>query len=75
MDLVAAGGTLVLGKQFPRNHECRHGDLHRWCRFTDTVSTTGFPVPAITETGALPTGITFVDNANGTATIAAPLPP
>ena len=36
---------------------------------TFTVKTTGFPTAALTETGALPTGVTFVDNGNGTATI------
>ena len=35
-----------------------------------TVSTTGEPTPALTETGALPGGITFTDNGDGTATIA-----
>ena len=34
-----------------------------------TVTATGIPAPAITETGALPTGITFTDNGNGTATL------
>jgi uncharacterized repeat protein (TIGR03803 family) len=34
-----------------------------------TVSTTGVPVPALTETGALPGGVTFVDNGNGTGTL------
>jgi hypothetical protein len=38
--------------------------------FTFTVITTGSPAPALTETGALPTGLTFTDNGNGTATIA-----
>ena len=38
---------------------------------TFTVTTTGFPIPApLTETGALPTGVTFVDNGDGTATLA-----
>ncbi len=32
-----------------------------------TVTTTGFPVAAISETGALPTGVTFVNNGDGTA--------
>jgi hypothetical protein len=36
---------------------------------TFTVTTTGFPAPALTWTGALPAGVTFVDNGNGTATI------
>jgi large repetitive protein len=36
-----------------------------------TVTTTGDPVPAtVTETGALPSGVTFTDNGDGTATIA-----
>ncbi len=34
------------------------------------VTTTGLPAPALTETGALPNGVTFVDNHNGTATLA-----
>jgi hypothetical protein len=38
--------------------------------FSFTVTTTGAPAPALTETGALPAGITFTDNGNGTATIA-----
>ena len=37
---------------------------------TFTVTTTGFPTATpLTETGALPTGVTFVDNLNGTATL------
>jgi hypothetical protein len=38
--------------------------------FSFTVTTTGSPTPALTETGALPAGVTFTDNGNGTATIA-----
>ncbi|MBO0838522.1 MAG: putative Ig domain-containing protein, partial [Actinobacteria bacterium] len=34
-----------------------------------TITTTGYPNPALTETGALPTGLTFTDNSNGTGTI------
>jgi hypothetical protein len=36
---------------------------------TFTVTATGSPTPALTETGTLPTGITFVDNGNATATL------
>ena len=36
---------------------------------TFTVTTTGFPAPALTETGALPSGVGFADNGNGTATL------
>jgi hypothetical protein len=34
------------------------------------VATTGYPTPAISETGALPAGVSFVDNGDGTATLA-----
>src|SRR5262245_48818728 len=37
---------------------------------TFVVTTTGTPTPAITATGALPSGVTFTDNGNGTATLA-----
>jgi large repetitive protein len=34
-----------------------------------TVTTDGFPAPALSATGALPAGVTFTDNGNGTATL------
>jgi large repetitive protein len=34
-----------------------------------TVTTTGNPAPTVTETGPLPTGVTFVGNSGGTATL------
>ena len=36
---------------------------------TFTVTTTGFPTAALTSSGTLPSGVTFVDNGNGTATL------
>jgi len=36
---------------------------------TFTVTTTGSPTPSLSKSGALPTGVTFVDNGNGTATL------
>ena len=36
---------------------------------TLTVSTSGYPVATLGETGGLPTGVTFTDNGNGTATL------
>lgn len=36
---------------------------------TFTVAATGFPTPKLTQTGALPSGLTFTDNGNGTATL------
>ena len=38
--------------------------------FNIVVTTNGYPVPAITKTGALPTGVTMTDNGDGTAIIA-----
>jgi hypothetical protein len=37
---------------------------------TFTVTATGSPTPALTETGTLPNGVTFTNNGNGTATLA-----
>ena len=34
-----------------------------------TVTTTGYPVPSLSETGTLPAGVTFVDNHNGTGSL------
>jgi PKD repeat protein len=34
------------------------------------ITTTGYPAPALTESGPLPIGLSFTDNGNGTATIA-----
>jgi hypothetical protein len=33
------------------------------------VTTTGSPTPSISETGTLPSGVTFADNRDGTATL------
>jgi FG-GAP-like repeat/Putative Ig domain len=35
-----------------------------------TITASGVPTPAISETGAVPNGVTFLDNGNGTATLA-----
>ena len=37
---------------------------------TFTVTTTGYPLCRLSETGALPPGVTFTDNGDGTATLA-----
>jgi hypothetical protein len=36
---------------------------------TFTIMAIGFPAPALSESGALPAGVTFVDNHDGTATL------
>jgi len=35
-----------------------------------TMTTTGFPISTLSESGALPTGVTFTDNGDDTATLA-----
>jgi hypothetical protein len=37
---------------------------------TFSVTTVGYPAPSLSESGALPTGVTFTDNGDGTATLA-----
>jgi large repetitive protein len=37
---------------------------------TFTVTSAGYPTASLTETGALPAGVTFTDNGDGTATLA-----
>ncbi|HXN09804.1 MAG TPA: hypothetical protein VN859_01070, partial [Steroidobacteraceae bacterium] len=34
-----------------------------------TVTTSGFPTPSVAQSGALPTGVSFIDNHDGTATL------
>jgi hypothetical protein len=41
---------------------------------TFTVTTTGSPTPSLSETGTLPSGVTFVDKGNGTATLSGTVP-
>ena|ERR1051326_2249500 len=38
-----------------------------------TIRATGYPAPALAESGPLPGGLTFTENGNGTATIAGTL--
>ena len=42
---------------------------------TFSITTTGPPTCTLTETGALPSGVTFTDNGDGTATLAGPSAP
>ncbi len=37
--------------------------------FTVTTSATSYPAPTLSESGTLPSGVTFTDNGNGTATL------
>ena len=61
--------TLTVTTPGAGDHQRRQHDVHRRYAGTFTVTTTGFPARA-SETGALPAGVTFVDNRDGTATLA-----
>ena len=37
---------------------------------SSTITTSGYPTASLSESGALPGGVTFTDNGNGTATLA-----
>jgi hypothetical protein len=37
-----------------------------------TVTASGYPIPSFTESGALPTGVTFQDNGNGSGALTGP---
>ena len=67
---VAGTGTTTLTENVaPTITSANSAASNVGAAFSTTVTTTGEPDPALTETGALPTGVTFVDNGNGTATI------
>ena len=60
--------TLTVG-QAPTITSGTSATAMRRTSFSYTVQTTGSPAAAITMTGTLPSGLTFVDNHNGTARI------
>ena len=68
---VAAGGSLVLTEHVaPSITSAASATSIVGAAFSTTITTTGEPAPTLTESGALPSGITFTDNGNGTATLA-----
>ena len=68
---LAAGQTVTLDESVPPAIvSAASATSNVGAAFSFTVYTTGEPVPALSEVGALPSGITFTDNGNGTATIA-----
>jgi hypothetical protein len=68
---IPAGGSLVLTEHVaPTIISANTASSIVGAPFTTTIYTTGEPAAAITETGALPSGITLTDNGNGTATLA-----
>jgi hypothetical protein len=68
---VAAAGTLVLNESGALQiTSANTASSIVGTPFTTNVTTTGAPAPTLSESGTLPSGITFTNNANGTATIA-----
>jgi hypothetical protein len=63
------GSTLLTVDQAPAITSANNVTFQRGVAGSFTVTTMGFPVPSIIETGALPGGVTFVDNHNGTGTL------
>jgi hypothetical protein len=61
--------TLIVD-QGPAITSANNATFTRGVNGTFTVTTTGFPPPALSETGTVPAGLTFTDNGNGTATLA-----
>jgi hypothetical protein len=67
--IAGTGSTTLTEKVSPTITSANSATSIAGAPFSFTVTTTGDPAPALTETGSLPGGLTFVDNGNGTATI------
>jgi hypothetical protein len=52
-----------------RDHEREHDDLHRDARGFVHGDQYRFPNPSLSERGNLPSGVTFIDHGDGTATL------
>jgi hypothetical protein len=60
--------TLTVG-QAPAITSADHTTFSTGSAGSFTVTSTGFATPALSESGALPSGVTFTDNGDGTATL------
>ena len=68
--LTPASRSLVTRWWRPRpSRACRAATFAVGSPGSVLFSATGYPVPTFTKSGALPAGVTFVDNRNGTATL------
>ncbi len=63
-DTVSLGGNILPYITSPNNLTFIAGNLSSF-----TITTSGDPAPTISQIGSLPTGITFTDNLDGTATL------
>jgi hypothetical protein len=62
--------TVSLAQSAPAITSAAAGTAPFGAPFAALIRTTGFPIPTLTRTGALPAGVTFTDNGDGTATLA-----
>ena len=69
VDTTTAGFTLTVN-QPPAITTADEATFTRGEASTFDIATSGYPIPAVSAAGALPAGITFADNGDGTATIA-----
>jgi len=67
---AAAQAFTIILRQAPAITSANNSTFAYGVSNSFTVTTTGFPVPSIASAGGLPPGVTFVDNHNGTATLA-----
>ena len=67
--LAYFGSTAALAASDPAITSASEAYFHTGVLTTFTVTTTGSPGIALTESGALPAGLTFTDNGDGTATL------
>jgi len=66
---TAISGPITISQQAPIITSANGATFAIGSQGSFTVTATGAPTPALSESGALPGGVTFVDNGNGTATI------
>ncbi|MCW2542249.1 MAG: hypothetical protein JWN95_3974 [Frankiales bacterium] len=66
----ATVATSVTINEAPIITSANHAAFNVGAAGSFTVTATGAPTPAITETGTLPAGLSFTDNGDGTATLA-----
>ena len=67
--LSFVGGALQTVNQAPAISSANSATFTVGTAGSFTVTTTGAPTPSVTGTGTLPSGVTFRDNGNGTATL------
>ena len=68
--VAGSGSTTLQQNTAPTVSSAATAAAEAGVAFSTMVTTTGAPAPALKESGALPLGVTFTDNGDGTATLA-----